>query len=476
VFDGELRRQRALFAATDVAAVVSAVEAAGLLRDSFGVWNSQRPRQHAEVAATIIVIVAVWIVTARAVGLYHLSKSGLSESFAVIKASSTALLTFLILCFFAHQEPSRLAVGAAFLLSIGFAASLRIMMRQCIRHLYANPAVAIPIVIVGYNPFAGYVRDRIIEELSQYEFLGFIEESDPASGHKDNQLLGGLEQLPHLASAHRNLEAALILHDSARARTQEIIELCESLKVRWRVMPSQFRSLVRPLKVDMVGVVPLIGPRSSNIEGLNYIIKRCFDVLAAILLLVLTFPIALLAALALWIFDGRPLLFRQTRVGIYGKRFELLKFRTMRARSSDEVHREFVKGWIQEGGNGTNGKKGPEVFKLGADPRITRVGYWLRKFSIDELLQLLNVLRGEMSLIGPRPALPYETELYQDWHRHRLDALPGITGLWQVSGRNRVPFDQMVQLDIRYIEDWSFTGDLGILLRTLPALFQGGGF
>src|SRR5215472_12034721 len=155
------------------------------------------------------------------------------------------------------------------------------------------------------------------------------------------------------------------------------------------------------------------------------------------------------------IFEGRPLLFRQTRVGIRGKEFQLLKFRTMRAGGAEQVHREYVKNWIGNNCAGGEKRDGHAVFKLCNDPRITRTGAWLRKFSVDELPQLINVLRGEMSLIGPRPALPYELELYQDWHRHRLDAPPGITGLWQVSGRNRLSFDEMVQLDIEYVEDWS---------------------
>jgi exopolysaccharide biosynthesis polyprenyl glycosylphosphotransferase len=329
---------------------------------------------------------------------------------------------------------------------------------------------------VGYNAFAKYVRDRIVEELSQYEFLGFIDDTGAGSGGGEDthQLLGGLDQIPRLAAAHHNLEAAVVLHDCAAERTEEIIGLCERHEVRWRVMPAQFSSLVRPLQVDMIGVVPLIGPRNSNVEGLNYVIKRCFDVVVSLPLLLLTSPVLLLAAFAVWMFDGRPLLFRQTRVGIHGKHFKLLKLRTMSCRSSDGPHREFVKGWILSNGNGVKPRDGREVFKLQGDSRITPVGRWLRRFSIDELPQLINVLRGEMSLIGPRPALPYELELYQDWHRHRLDEPPGITGLWQVSGRNSLPFDQMVQLDIKYIEDWSFASDLRILLRTLPALFQGG--
>ena len=147
----------------------------------------------------------------------------------------------------------------------------------------------------------------------------------------------------------------------------------------------------------------------------------------------------------------------------------------MRMGITEQVHREYVKDWIGHNGAATENRNGNAIYKLDKDPRITRVGTWLRRFSIDELPQLINVLRGEMSLIGPRPALPYELELYQDWHRHRLDAPPGITGLWQVSGRNRLSFDEMVQLDIEYIEDWSLYRDLEILVRTLPAMFAGSG-
>jgi len=149
----------------------------------------------------------------------------------------------------------------------------------------------------------------------------------------------------------------------------------------------------------------------------------------------------------------------------------------MRQTASDHVHREYVRNWIRNGhAAATNGSSnGAAIFKLSNDQRITRVGRFLRRFSIDELPQLLNVLRGEMSLIGPRPALPYELEHYDEWHRRRLDAAPGITGLWQVSGRNRLSFDEMVQLDVQYLEDWSLSGDFKILMRTLTAMLRGEG-
>jgi lipopolysaccharide/colanic/teichoic acid biosynthesis glycosyltransferase len=153
----------------------------------------------------------------------------------------------------------------------------------------------------------------------------------------------------------------------------------------------------------------------------------------------------------------------------------MLKLRTMHRAASDDAHRDYVRRWIRDHGAAMSAPAADGVFKLTGDARITRVGAWLRRFSIDELPQLANVVRGEMSLIGPRPALPYEIELYRTWHRERLDAPPGITGLWQISGRNRLPFEEMVRLDVQYIRDWSLAGDLKILARTVPVLLRGGG-
>ncbi len=202
-----------------------------------------------------------------------------------------------------------------------------------------------------------------------------------------------------------------------------------------------------------------------------------FDVAAATALLIVSAPVIALSAIAVWVFDGRPMFISQTRVGIRGELFQLIKLRTMKISASDTVHREYAKQWISNGhaAVGANGNGVPPLFKLADDVRVTRVGKICRRFSIDELPQLLNVVRGEMSLIGPRPALPYELELYQAWHRNRLDAVPGITGLWQVSGRNRLSFDEMVRLDVRYLEEWSLANDLRILLRTLPTLLHGDG-
>jgi exopolysaccharide biosynthesis polyprenyl glycosylphosphotransferase len=478
LFAGELQRQKALLATTDAISVAGGVVLAWLLR-SCGICLPGSAAS-SEMPAGLIVLVFIWMLTARASGLYRLRYGRLREFLAIGKVSATAWLLVLTLSFFAHLAPSRLVVGVALLLTVVLVFASRTLVRGCISFFYSHPAVSVPLVIVGTNSFGRVLRDQITEELTQYEFLGFVDEAPAASGQSGPQLpaglqlLGGLDQIASLAAAHPHLEVAIALPDGDRSQLDRIVELCERHRIRWRFMPWIGKPPMT-LKVEMFGAIPLIGPRGSNIEGLNYIMKRSVDILLAALLLLVASPILVLAAIAIWLFDERPLLFRQTRIGIHGRPFELLKLRTMGTQSSDQVHREYVKGWIHRSGAIPISANGNGVYKICDDQRVTRVGRWLRRFSIDELPQLINVLRGDMSLIGPRPAMPYELDLYQDWHRHRLDAPPGITGLWQVNGRNRLSFEEMVQLDIEYIEDWSLTNDVKILLRTLPVILRGSG-
>jgi exopolysaccharide biosynthesis polyprenyl glycosylphosphotransferase len=471
VLGGELQRQKALLAATDAIAVIGAAALSQVIRTR-DLYPLQ-PGSWGKAIAGMTMLVVVWILTARTVGLYRNVRR--REVGSIVKASCAAWLAMVATSFFLHIAPSRIAVAIGLALTIGLVMAARMLVRRSMKFFYSRPQFAVPLVIVGANTFGVYLRDRISAELTQYEFLGFIDESPclPASNGNSTRVIGGLDRIASLSAAHSNLEAMIVLPERDHEQVERIIELCERHRVRWRVMPRVAQSMA--LTVEMVGAIPLIGPPGSNIEGLNCIVKRGFDIAVASLLLLAMSPILLLAAIAIRMFDGRPLLFRQTRVGIHGNPFELLKFRTMGTQCSDTVHREYVKGWIQRDPAEHSEANVTEVYKLGSDARVTRIGHWLRRFSIDELPQLLNVLYGNMSLIGPRPAMPYELELYQEWHRHRLDAPPGITGLWQVSGRNRLTFEQMVQLDIEYIEDWSLVGDMGILLRTLPAMLQGSG-
>jgi lipopolysaccharide/colanic/teichoic acid biosynthesis glycosyltransferase len=206
-------------------------------------------------------------------------------------------------------------------------------------------------------------------------------------------------------------------------------------------------------------------------------IKRAMDIVGSALMLAICAPIFLTIALAVKFSSKGPILFRQQRVGQYGQHFTFLKFRSMQVNNDHSVHKEFITKFIaSEACKQPSNGNGDGVFKLTNDKRVTRVGKFLRRTSLDELPQFLNVLRGEMSLVGPRPPIPYELAAYQTWHRRRvLEVKPGITGLWQVTGRSRVNFDEMVRLDLRYATSWSPTLDFTILIRTPLAVIKGEG-
>jgi lipopolysaccharide/colanic/teichoic acid biosynthesis glycosyltransferase len=208
----------------------------------------------------------------------------------------------------------------------------------------------------------------------------------------------------------------------------------------------------------------------------QYKSKRVLDVIAATIGLVIAAPLSLVIAVLIKLTSPGPVLFKQIRVGKDGREFTFYKFRSMRVDCDDTAHREYIKLFIE--GNEAElaryqTKK--KFYKMACDDRITFVGKFLRRTSLDELPQLINVLRGDMSMVGPRPHLPYEVELYKDWHRRRLQGMPGITGWWQIHGRSRVTFDESVRMDIWYLEHQSLIMDIRIMLRTITKAIVGRG-
>jgi lipopolysaccharide/colanic/teichoic acid biosynthesis glycosyltransferase len=219
---------------------------------------------------------------------------------------------------------------------------------------------------------------------------------------------------------------------------------------------------------------PELRQTETNKRGM-LALKRTVDVLGSLFLLLLFLPLLVVIAAAVKLTSKGPVFFRQQRVGQYGQCFTFLKFRSMRNRNDHSQHMQYVKQMIEGNANRVSAKgEGEGVYKLVNDPRITPLGKFLRRTSLDELPQFLNVLWGDMSLVGPRPPIPYEVAAYQTWHRRRvLDVKPGITGLWQVTGRSRVSFDDMVRLDLHYANFWSLWLDVKILMRTPGAVIKG---
>jgi len=217
--------------------------------------------------------------------------------------------------------------------------------------------------------------------------------------------------------------------------------------------------------------------RRGSRNRLPLVIKRAIDIVGSGALLLVMSPLLALIVVLIKLTSKGPVIYKQERLGQLGARFKCLKFRTMYANNDPKIHEQYVQQFIAgKDGLDNSGGSGKPVYKLVKDPRVTFIGSILRKTSLDELPQFWNVLRGDMSLVGPRPPVAYEFEVYDVWHRRRvLEVKPGVTGLWQVSGRNRTRFDEMVRLDLRYCQTWSIWLDLKILLATPKAVFNGGG-
>jgi undecaprenyl-phosphate galactose phosphotransferase len=269
-------------------------------------------------------------------------------------------------------------------------------------------------------------------------------------------------------------EILVCLEKIEHAEMMALLEQIIALNVIVKISSPLYEIVSMRRSIERYGHMPVLSVFQSSISSRREYVKRAFDVVAAALMVVLLLPLLLFIALIIKLDSPGPVFFRQVRVGKHGRNFTLLKFRSMTAGPNDDEERkkqmaDFIKSKRKVvPGHG-------ESTKIVNEARITPVGKWLRKLSLDELPQLFNVLKGDMSLVGPRPCLPYEWEQYADWHKRRLSVLPGLTGMWQVTGRSLVGFEDMVVLDLHYIQNASLFLDLRVILKTIPVVFLGTG-
>jgi exopolysaccharide biosynthesis polyprenyl glycosylphosphotransferase len=323
-------------------------------------------------------------------------------------------------------------------------------------------------VIVG----SGLVADRLADRLDRHtefglETIGLVDD--------DVHTLGGTKRLPKLGSLSQldkvldEAEVDRVIIAFSRASHQQLlscIRTCRDHRVAVDVVPRLFELLEGARALNTIGGLPLLSIGAPPLGKASRVAKRAMDIVFSGAALIVLSPLLLLAAIAIKLDSRGPVFFRQVRAGRKGTEFRLIKFRSM-YRDAEERKKLFEER--NEAGDGV-------MFKIKEDPRITRVGHFLRRTSIDELPQLLNVLRGEMSLVGPRPLILEESQhAARTWHARRLDLRPGITGLWQVSGRSDLPFQEMVRFDYQYVAGWSLARDIEILLATVPVVLSGRG-
>jgi exopolysaccharide biosynthesis polyprenyl glycosylphosphotransferase len=302
------------------------------------------------------------------------------------------------------------------------------------------------------HALAGRSRTRV-------EIAGYIS----LTPRRENGLrsLGRLEDLLEILARERIQEVIIADPDFPQDKAVELVDSCHQRGVTVQVAPSTMEILIDRAEFVPGQTVPLFKLRPPVFEGIDYALKRTFDLVVATVGLALISPILLAIALMVKLSSSGPVIYRSVRPGMAGRPFYCFKFRTMREHA-DQIQADLEPLNEQSGA----------LFKIRRDPRLTRVGRVLRRFSLDELPQLVNVVRGEMSLVGPRPLPMRDFERLEDWHKKRYLVLPGITGLWQVSGRSELDFDDLVRLDFLYLERWSVMLDLSILLKTIPAVLS----
>ncbi len=317
---------------------------------------------------------------------------------------------------------------------------------------------------------------------SEYNLIGEIPLQDKHTKKNPSNIsapLGALDSLKKLINTH-NLDEIILALDPGVLSTDQRLDVAQTcwqmgaaLKMLTPFQPF-FRTSARP---EQIGDVSLLHVQNLGLYATwPQILKRAMDIAASFTALMLLSPIMILFAILIKLDSPGPIFFVQERVGLNGRIFRMFKFRSMRSdadsKANVEKHKAYVQQLIQGDKEHEVDEDGNPIYKITNDPRITKLGHFIRKTSIDELPQLFNALRGDMSLVGPRPPIQYEVDEYKDWHNKRLLIRPGITGLWQVSGRNRLSFDEMVKLDIMYIEQWSLWFDIKILLKTIPVILK----
>ncbi len=299
-------------------------------------------------------------------------------------------------------------------------------------------------------------------------------ETDIVGWYRGSAILGVI--FTEVREAERNALQSLVLAKLSEALRSSLgAEDVDQIRISFHFFPEDWDK-PNTSRLSDEKLYPDLFERNEA-RKYRHVVKRVMDIVGSVVALILFCPLFALIALTIKLTSKGPVLFKQTRIGQYGTIFTFLKFRSMMPANDPGIHREYVKRFIiGEVDSDRSGRSQNVVYKIQEDPRITRVGKFLRKTSLDELPQFINVLKGDMSLVGPRPPIPYELEVYHAWHRRRvLEVKPGITGLWQVDGRSRTKFDDMVRMDLRYARMWSPWLDLMILLRTPRAVLSGDG-
>jgi len=492
--EGRQRTQALFLALSDTLMVLLAMQLAWWLRFDVNNWLAAHfgpdaipfttgwtPGQR-YIIAIFVTLPMFWLIL-REMDLYAQPEDGTGEFLRLCTASLVACVLLAAISFYVKvkndQEQFQFSRGYSALFlpcSILCLTSGRLLLRSVLRLLALRGIGQNRIMFVGSGPLAEELAAELDRRGTNHVIGALGARESLAAGTLKR--LGEPGELVEVARKHSIDEVVVAMPDAPQETLKRLAEDCYRAHVRFRMVPDVYEMLLDHMDLSLVGDIPLLGMRGSRIEGINYLCKRLFDILVSATLLLILVPLVFIPTIiALTFTDPGPKFYFQERIGYRRLKFRFWKFRTMRVGADSganvQMHKDYLKKYISGSADGAKDAKGRTVYKITHDPRVTAVGRFLRQFSIDELPQLWNVLRGDMSLIGPRPPISYEVENYRPIHLRRFEVLPGISGLWQVSGRNLLTFEEMVKLDLYYIENWSLELDVRILFKTVRVvLFQ----
>ena len=412
----------------------------------------------------VALVLAIWAVVFSLWGAYgeHLHDIG-SEILSVLFATTFSLFTLAAFFYFLKvQNFSRLLFLYFYLIDVTELSAFRLAIRRLFTRLRLPGYGHRRALIVGIGPEARQLADQL-QGWTDYEVLGFVEDEGWLKEATPFPCLGALAECPDLVTRH-NVDEVFITLGRHRGSLASLILALQPRGVKIRFVPDLLDILTVHTAIETLRGIPLVTIREPPISGLSADIKRAFDLCSAVIGLVLCAPLMVIIALLIKLDSPGPVFFMQERVGQYGKHLWMWKFRTMVADAEQRLPQFIDVEKLEQ-----------PVFKLQNDPRVTRVGRWLRRTSLDELPQLINVLRGEMSLVGPRPEQVNLVKRYNARQAQRLLVKPGITGSMQVSGRGDLPFEERLKLELAYIENYSLWEDIKILLKTIPAVLSSRG-
>lgn len=465
MFSRQNRKARLYFALLDVLLVWLSLELAYEIRSRLTLERVFYLEPSTKYFLLFFALLA-WILSALWQRIYDvtLTRPPLHTLFAAVRQGFWAGIAVVLVDFAARLDLSRPFLGLFFFFTFAFQCAARLLIRAVAPRIVRELAGKRHLLIVGTGEAARHLGG-LVEESSGYglSLLAFLDDAPGTIELSRSYDVLPLAELPRLLERHVVDEVLFAVSSSRLSELEDVFLLCDEEGVRTRVDVAFFPHVNSRVDLERLSDSPLLTFSAAPQDELRLIVKRATDFVLCFTALLVLSPLLLLLVLLIRATSPGPAIFRQERCGLNGRRFTLYKFRTMVA---DAEARKAELAYL-------NVKQ--TAFKIPNDPRLTSIGGWLRKFSLDELPQLWNIVKGEMAIVGPRPAVPSEVAEYERWQRRRLRMRPGLTCLWTLAGRDSLAFDEWMKLDLAYIDTWSLKLDWSIMLRTIPHVLTGKG-